>query len=142
MGTRHWQILNRVSTLRSCLIVSFALLSSLLWSSEAGAAWVRLHWTAPGDDGNEGTANYYVLKYSLVPITAGNWEQTPTWPGVPIPSPAGSLEACVVTGLLSETPYYFRIVTVDDAGNASPLSNQVVITSISIQPPVLIGWVE
>ena len=41
----------------------------------ARAADVVLHWTAPGDDGNVGTANNYLIRYSLQPIIGGGYAQ-------------------------------------------------------------------
>lgn len=34
---------------------------------------VTLKWTAPGDDGNTGTATTYDIRYSKNPITEANW---------------------------------------------------------------------
>ena len=35
---------------------------------------LALTWTAPGDDGHDGTADSYEFRYSGTPIDAGNWD--------------------------------------------------------------------
>ncbi len=77
-----------------------------------------LTWTAPGDDGNVGTATEYDLRISDVPITEGNWDSCVQIEGEPVPSVAGTQESY---------EFYFAIKTVDEAGNWSLLSNVVVV---------------
>lgn len=84
---------------------------------------VTLVWTAPGDDGNLGTATTYEMRYSLSPITTGNWGQSTLVPGLPAPQSAGTRQSVAVQGLTQGTTYYFAMRTQDDAGNWSPLSN-------------------
>jgi hypothetical protein len=83
----------------------------------------QLYWTTPGDDGNIGTASYYVIKYSLTPIADSNWDQAIIAPNPPIPLAAGNQQNFVVNGLYCGGYYYFGIKTYDDVGNVSPLSN-------------------
>lgn len=87
---------------------------------------VTLAWTAPGDDGNLGTATVYDMRYSTSPITSGNWSSATPVPGVPAPLQAGTRQSVGVSGLVEGTTYYFAIRTQDDAGNWSPLSNVLV----------------
>ena len=89
---------------------------------------VTLAWTAPGDDGNIGTAVVYAMRYSTSPITAANWDQAAAVPGVPAPQTAGTRQTVGVSGLVEGTTYYFAIRSQDDAGNWSPLSNVLVWT--------------
>jgi hypothetical protein len=91
----------------------------------AGADSVRVSWTAPGDDGNVGTATLYELRISTAPITPANWSSVPVVPGLPLPRPSGTHQQTTVRGLSSDTTYYFAIRTEDDAGNWSGLSNVV-----------------
>ncbi len=86
---------------------------------------VTLTWTAPGDDGNVGTASSYVIKYLDQPITQSNFASAVSVLNPPVPKPAGSVETFEVQGLLSNKTYYFAIKTVDEAGNVSDLSNVV-----------------
>jgi hypothetical protein len=84
---------------------------------------VTLAWTAPGDDGNVGTAALYDVRYSTAPIDASNFTGAYAASQVPTPQPAGSSESMLVTGLSPSTTYWFAIRTRDDAGNWSGISN-------------------
>lgn len=84
---------------------------------------LTLNWTAPGDDGNTGTASQYEIRYSTVPITDQNWSSATLLDNVPAPQTAGSSESIVVSGLETSTTYYFAIRTADEVPNWSGLSN-------------------
>lgn len=84
---------------------------------------ITLTWTAPGDDGNAGTAGSYDVRYSTSEITDSNWESATQAMNVPTPRAASASESCVVTGLQSNTTYYFALKTTDEVANASGLSN-------------------
>ncbi|HHI02511.1 MAG: hypothetical protein DRP51_06715 [Candidatus Zixiibacteriota bacterium] len=84
---------------------------------------VTLTWTAPGNDGNTGTAWRYDIRYDTVLITEENWAAANQAAGEPNPQPADSTEEFTVEDLASNTLYYFAIKTVDQAGNWSELSN-------------------
>lgn len=86
---------------------------------------VTLTWTAPGDDGNLGTASSYVIKYLDQPITPANFASAVTVLNPPGPKPAGSVETFEVKGLLANKTYFFALKTLDEAGNVSDLSNVV-----------------
>lgn len=88
------------------------------------AGGVTLTWTAPGDDGQQGTAAEYDLRYSTEVITALNWESAALVPGLPAPQVGGTAESFAVTGLACGTSYHFALKTRDEvAGNWSGLSN-------------------
>ncbi|MBM3237259.1 T9SS type A sorting domain-containing protein [Candidatus Poribacteria bacterium] len=87
---------------------------------------VTLKWTAPGDDGNVGTAAQYDIRYSTSEITDANWDAATPCKDVPKPQPAGSEETFKVTGLSPFTIYYFALKTADEVPNWSDLSNVVV----------------
>jgi hypothetical protein len=92
----------------------------------AGSATLNtltLTWTAPGDDGNSGTAAGYDVRYSTSPINGTNWASATQAVGEPSPQSAGSSESFVVSGLNYGTTYYFAVTTVDEAANQSGLSN-------------------
>jgi len=84
---------------------------------------ITLTWTAPGDDGNNGTASQYDIRYSTSEITEENWNSATQCTGVPAPKPAGSSETFTVTGLSPNTTYYFALKTADEVPNWSPISN-------------------
>ncbi len=103
-----------------------------------------ISWTAVGDDSmSNGPASYYVIRYSAVEPTNpdGNdwqwWEIATTVSNAPAPADPGVTEVLEVTGLDEGTIYYFRINVVDDAGNASGLSNTA---SGSTTPVELAGF--
>lgn len=84
---------------------------------------VALSWTAPGDDGMVGTAEAYDLRYSQTTITSGNWGSAHSVSGEPAPLAPGTSQTFSVTQLTPDRHYYFALVTTDDAGNTSALSN-------------------
>jgi hypothetical protein len=86
---------------------------------------VTLNWTAPGDDGGNGTATSYDVRYSPAPITLGNFGSAIDPAGEPLPQAAGSLETFEVN--LPTGTYYFALRTKDEANNQSGLSNVPVI---------------
>lgn len=93
------------------------------------ATTVPLSWTATGDDGSSGNATSYELKYSTELITDANFGSATLVPGIPAPSAPGTLESFTVSGLSTGTTYYFALKVLDDAGNVSPLSNVVSVTT-------------
>ena len=99
--------------------------------SAAAFTSITLSWTAPGDDGNTGTAQSYDIRYSTSTITEGNWSSATTITGEPIPSVAGSSESMVVSNLTSGTTYYFAIKTSDEEPNISDLSNVPSLATLS-----------
>ncbi|MCK4758205.1 MAG: S8 family serine peptidase, partial [Thermoplasmata archaeon] len=77
---------------------------------------VNLTWTAPGDDGADGTAMGYTIKYSMSPITTEvEFDAALPVPlAAPIPQSGGSTEEFVVTGLGAGLTYYFAVETFDE----------------------------
>jgi parallel beta-helix repeat protein len=85
---------------------------------------VTLSWTAPGDDGNVGTATGYVVKYSTSGvITDANWAAATTHTQSWTPQSAGTPETRVIPGLSSSTTYWFAIKAYDEAPNYGDISN-------------------
>jgi chitodextrinase len=99
--------------------------------SGSSSSSVTLTWTAPGDDGNVGTATQYDIRYATSPIADSNWDSAISVPGVPSPQPADSHESFTVENLTPSTTYYFAIKTADEVPNWSPLSN---VTSATTDP--------
>ncbi len=87
---------------------------------------VILAWTSPGDDGTEGTAATYYIRYGTEEIvTLEDWDDAWSVPAgqVPAPSEAGTPETLTVEVYLPTDVAWLAIRTEDDAGNLSPVSN-------------------
>lgn len=82
-----------------------------------------LTWTAPGDDGDTGTASRYDIRYLHPPITAETWGAAYSAGSIPAPLPAGSASSFVVIGIAPGTTYHFALKTADEEFNWSSLSN-------------------
>jgi len=107
-----------------------------LTAATVTATSVELAWTAPGDDGREGRAAAYDIRYSTLNLREpGVWDQAQEVDGQPVPGEAGSPESTTVDGLAHETRYFIVIKTVDDAGNWSRLSNLVDLTTLPDTTP-------
>ncbi len=99
-----------------------------------------LNWTATGEDGTIGTATSYDLRYSTGAITdMASFNAATPIAGVSAPQPAGSTEAFTLSGLTAGTTYNFALVVYDAVGQASPLSNVAVATTL---PPRKTGDVN
>jgi len=97
---------------------------------------VSLSWTAPGANGNVGTAASYDLRYSTVPITETNWPSVTPASGEPAPGPAGASESFTVIGLAPGVTYWFALKTSDASNDVSPLSNvPSAATTATLTPP-------
>jgi hypothetical protein len=99
----------------------------------ADSAGLKLTWTAPGDDGWQGQAMVYDIRYLDEPIDDSNWNQAISLNGKPLPSPAETWEQFIPEDLLTSLQtegktYYFALQTRDEAGNISPISNVVSIS--------------
>jgi uncharacterized protein (TIGR03437 family) len=88
-----------------------------------GAGEVRLTWIAPGDDGNVGTADRYLLRSASSAMTEDNWPSADALLAAPAPSSAGTWENITISGLTPGQRYYFALKTADASGNLSQLSN-------------------
>jgi hypothetical protein len=86
---------------------------------------LALVWTAPGDDGQDGTAAQYDIRFSNQPIDDTSWASANPLDTalVPPPSTGGRIETIVIMGLDSGRDYHFALKAVDDVGLWSELSN-------------------
>jgi hypothetical protein len=98
-----------------------------LAASVVGTTSITLAWTAPGDDGNEGTAGEYEIRVSTAPITPGNFSSARPLLA-PAPSPAGTPESLTVT-VAPATTLFFALIARDTHFNASGLSNVLEVTT-------------
>ncbi len=141
----NWSDLsNIVSTTTGAEQIAPSAIASFTVGTVTGTS-VALSWTSPGDDNNTGTATTYDIRYSTSPINDGNFGSATQVSGEPSPQIAGSSESFTVTGLNSDTQYYFAIKTADEVPNWSGLSNVVTATTPDITPPASImdlSWLE
>lgn len=80
-----------------------------------------IYWTAPGDDGNVGTALDYDIRYSWSPITTQNFNQATPMTSAGMPLLAGTVQTGDgFEGLSPATMLYVAGRTMDKAGNLSP----------------------
>jgi len=82
---------------------------------------VELSWTAPGDDGDVGTAAYYAIKYSSF---STDFDLMDVFKSSRVcGGEAGFEESEKIDGLFGGVTYYFAIKTRDSNGNESAVSN-------------------
>jgi len=102
--------------------------------TDIGQTTAVVSWTAPGDDGKDGTATTYELRMSTAPITAANFASAIAI-AVPTPAPAGTAQQASVSDLAPSTAYWFAIRTADEVPNWSALSNVASDTTATPPPP-------
>ncbi len=86
---------------------------------------VTLAWTAPGDDGQQGTVKTIDVRHSFAEITDEGWASATAVLGEPQPGIAGTNEVFAVMDLMPDTTYYFALKCADEAANWSGLSNVI-----------------
>ncbi|MCB2231484.1 fibronectin type III domain-containing protein [bacterium] len=84
---------------------------------------IDITWSAPGDDGVDGWASSYEIRYDTDSITSGTWSSATVFASAPTPDSAGSTETLTLTGLTPGTVYYVGIIAYDEENNPSGLSN-------------------
>jgi len=104
-----------------------------------------LQWTAPGDDGNVGTATSYEMRWSTTqPDTTSSTAMNAWWaaatavPNMPTPLIAGtqqSVDVMIPGGFMSGKTYYFVIRTSDEVPNVSGYSNVAAKFTPDTLPP-------
>ncbi|HEU5309865.1 MAG TPA: fibronectin type III domain-containing protein [Candidatus Eisenbacteria bacterium] len=112
-------------------LAALALILGLIVPSTAHAqtsadSTVLLMWTAPGDDGNTGTATTYALRYRTTPPSTDTlswWNAATSVSGLPAPRSAGSTDSMRVRSLQPLTTYYFILRAADEVPNWSGFSN-------------------
>ncbi len=102
-----------------------------LEATAVDANQLTLKWTAPGDDGDTGTATAYNLRYSTTAITdQATFDAALPLAEVDTPKSAGESESFTVTGLSGSTTYWFAIRSADEMPNWSGLSNVLQVTTL------------
>jgi len=128
---------------------------ALVDSSESS---LTIAWTAPGDDGDLGMASRYEIKVSGRSMNENNCEGIcdrpefatfcaqaydciPVYSAGPAPAPSGTMQSFTISGLPTPRGYYIRMHAVDNAGNPSGISNEILGYTrydIDIIPPARI----
>ena len=90
---------------------------------DIGETSITLTWTAPGDNLISGTAYEFDLRYSTDSTVLAEWTQALEATGEPVPGVAGTPETTTVSGLTTNTKYYFALKTRDNSDNWSGISN-------------------
>jgi len=98
-------------------------------------ASLTVQFTASGDDGTDGTATAYDLRWSTAEITAETWSAANPVAPLPAPSPAGTLETITIDGLPPGTTCWVALIVIDDLGNESGLSNVATGATDPAGPP-------
>ncbi len=104
--------------------------------STIGMVAVNLSWTMPGDDGLSGNivGGTVTVKFQSEAqggaITAGNFNAAVSTYNFYHSSASGTAFTVPVTGLISETSYYFAVKIRDERGNISSISN----TTFTVSP--------
>ena len=86
---------------------------------------ITLTWTAPGSNGNTGTAASYDVRYATWPITENTWTLATQATGEPVPQIAGTTQSMTINNLNQGTAYYFAIKTSNADSAVSGISNTV-----------------
>jgi subtilisin family serine protease len=101
-----------------------------LLAGGAGSNTMVLSWTATGDDGQDGTAAFYQVRYSTSPIDETSFGSATRAGNEPDALPFGSPQTMEVRGLDFETTYYFALKAFDEFGNPGPISNLAIGTTL------------
>ena len=106
----------------------------LIYEDDSTAGVITVTWTAPGDDGNEGTAASYALKWSTSTITDANFDSATDVASMPTPQVAGTSQEVDTDALPDESTVYLALKTTDEASNVSDISNIVSFTTPGVAP--------
>lgn len=125
-----WDKLKGIGIILGGLLIILILISTFILPARAQVTSITLDWTAPGDDGNVGTATSYQGRWSTVRPDTTSTTAMDTWwngatviTGLPTPTLAGTTQSVVVAGSFNPNTYYFVIRAADEVPNFSGYSN-------------------
>ena len=98
---------------------------------------IKLEWTAPGDDGNQGTVQRYEIRYGAIQLNDQNFTSGTYLLAQGNPAAAGQKETEIVSGLQPATRYYFAVKAYDEEGNESPVSNSPQTLTLASQTQLI-----
>ena len=95
-----------------------------LFATATSKHTIDLDWTAPGDNGGVDQVSLYDIRYSLTDVlTDADFNNASSVTNSPAPMLPGEFETFTITGLDSDTEYFFAIKSGDAVNNWSDLSN-------------------
>ena len=98
---------------------------------------VMLQWAAPGDDGYEGSASTYDIRYATnAERLSDSWNSCAAIDLVPVPAVAYSRDSTIVDKLTPSTTYHFGLKSSDENNNWSRISN--ITSSNTESSPLLV----
>lgn len=108
-----------------------------LEAGDVTAGSVNLSWTAPGGDGENGTATrYHVRHVAGSQFSEEQWMAATDVAGAPAPAKAGALQTFQVKGLVPGSNLTFAVRAGDAAGNLGDLvSSAAVVLPDDLTPP-------
>lgn len=119
------------------LIGSFSSALAQLTIGDATESSVTLRWLAPGDDGTNGTADSYEIRYGSVALDAGNFASANPVSQNLTPYSAGAEQSFELSDLDPQITSFIAMRAYDEAGNQSGITN-----SVSASPNDGTGTVE
>jgi hypothetical protein len=123
-----WTRVRSDSETGACTDASPAVVSNLS-APDAGRYSILLNWTAPGGNGDCGTAYGYDVRQSTASITEANFYSATPRTHTGYFESAGGAQCMEVMGLNSCSTYYFALKTRDANGIWSKMSNVVSATT-------------
>ena len=98
----------------------------------------RLNFTATGDDGSQGQARQYDVRFSTSSdLNESNWGNATSASGLVMPAEAGTPESFVVSSLLANSELWIGVRAIDNAGFTSGLSNVVQVTTLNAELQII-----
>ncbi len=94
---------------------------SWLGADAISGSTAGLKWQSTGDDGTNGQANLYEMRYATFGLDASNFSQG-ILVSLPRPQSSGNIETASVSGLVPGISYFFGIRAYDEMNNRSPVS--------------------
>ncbi len=105
-----------------------------LSSADTGSFATTISFNASGDNGTNGYAEFYDIRYSTSALTESNWTSATVFKNNFRPQKSGSQESFRIIGLSPATTYYLGVKAVDEQGNVSPLTSTNFTTTAASTP--------
>ena len=119
----NWSALSNVASSTTIDLTPPAAIMDLSAITGDDDGTIVLGWTAPGDDGMNGSAGLYEIRFSQNEINDSNWFDASLNTTPLLPLAAGEYQSFTLTGLTPGQLYYTAIKTYDNSGNQSLISN-------------------